>query len=104
MYETCTTIPTFRIGYTYYVATYICKALYDNAQIQLQLQEYCLPLRCACMQCAGSLRKEGFLLATDIAHSTYIRIVCILSLLKMLATNTIKLTGLCMQELQCTYV
>ena len=35
-----------------YIATYVCRALYDNAQIQLQLQEYCLPLACVCMQCA----------------------------------------------------
>ena len=43
--------------------------MYDNAQIQLQLQEYCLPLTCACMQCAHYVwvLNEGFLLATDIA-------------------------------------
>ena len=34
----------FRTGYTY-IATNICRALYDNAQIQLQLQEYCLLLK-----------------------------------------------------------
>ena len=39
MYETCTTVPMFRTGYTY-VVTYICEALYDNAQIQLQLLAY----------------------------------------------------------------
>ena len=42
------TMPMFCTGYTY-VATYICRAMYDNAQIQLQLQEYCLPLACVCM-------------------------------------------------------
>ena len=45
--------------------SHICRALYDNAQIQLQLQEYCLPLRRTCMQCAHY--KMRFLLATDTA-------------------------------------
>ena len=55
MYETSTTVPTFHTGYTY-VATYICRAIFNNAQIQLQIQEYCLPLTCACMQCAHYVR------------------------------------------------
>ena len=68
MYETCTTLPTFRTGCTY-VATYVCRAMYDNAQIQLQLQEYCLPLTHTCMWCTQYVRvlKEGFLLSTDTA-------------------------------------
>ena len=36
VYETCDTVPTFRNGYTY-VATYVSRVMYDNAQIQLQL-------------------------------------------------------------------
>ena len=58
MYETCTTVPTFCTGYTY-VAIYVCRALYDNPQIQLQLQEYCLPLRRACMQCAHYEKRDS---------------------------------------------
>ena len=66
MYEICATLFIFLIGYTY-VATYICKAMYDNANIQLQLQKYCLPLTCVCMQFAHYMRvlKEGFSLDTD---------------------------------------
>ena len=58
----------FHTGYAY-VSTYICRAMYDNAQIQLQLHEYCLPLTRACMQCVHCVRvlKEGFLLVTDTA-------------------------------------
>ena len=57
---------TFHTGYTY-VAAYICRAMYDNTQIQLQLQEYSLPLTHACMQCTHYMwvLKEKFLLATD---------------------------------------
>ena len=46
--------------------------MYDNAQIQLQLQEYCLPLTHACMQCAHYVQvlKKGFPLGTD--RATYI--------------------------------
>ena len=52
-----------------YVATYICRALYNNAQIQLELQEYCLPLTRAWMWCAHYVQvlKEGLPLATDTA-------------------------------------
>ena len=46
----------FRTGYTY-IATYMCEALYDSAQIQLQPGP-CLPLRHA-HACSVVITKRG---------------------------------------------
>ena len=79
----------FRTGYTY-VFTYMCEALYDNAQIQLQSGP-CLPLRCA-RACSLLITKRGIPVIYRYNYSyiasTYIRIVCVISFLQMLATNT----------------
>ena len=49
VYETCTTINMFCTGYAY-LATYTCRVMYVNAQIQLQ--ECCLPLTCVHSACS----------------------------------------------------
>ena len=65
VYKTCTTVTAFHTGYTY-VATYICEALCDNIQIQLQLAEYIAYFKTH-VHAVCSLWKEGFPLATDTA-------------------------------------
>ena len=48
----------FRTGYTY-VATYVCKALYDNAQIHINCNFLLIPLRRMCMQCAHYEKRDS---------------------------------------------
>ena len=68
----------------------MCEALYDNAQIQLQSGPR-LPLRRA-HACSLLITKRGIPVIYRYSYSyiasTYICIVCILSFLQMLATNT----------------
>ena len=99
----------FCTGYAY-VVTYMCEALCDNSQFQLQSGP-CLPLRHVGV-CNLLIKKRGIPVIYRYSYSyiasTYIHIVCIISFLQMLATNTSDIatyvTGLCMQELQCTCV
>ena len=67
-------------------------ALYNNTQIQLELQEFCLPLTRAWMWCAHYVqvrikRRTPVSYRYSCIAPMYIRIVCMLILLKMLATN-----------------